>query len=335
MTTSLLRGVWPLIAAAMLARGGAAWAADADSAPTDLPPPAKIRDLDYGDVLFHFFQDDYFAALVRLEVARPLGRVPDHATEAELLAGGLYLSLGMSGEAKRRFETLLAGRQVPQSVSDRAYFYLARIAFQRGDPRDAWQSLGRIRGILPGQLEPERRLLAANTLMALGRFQDAVASLDAWQDDSIWAEYARFTWASRWCVRVIPRAGANCSPGSAPWTPAARNGRHCGTAPTSLGFALLQERQADAAAAALRHVRLDGPFTTARCSVSAGQKPTPPVRSRPSHRGSNCASGQSSTRRCRSRSSRCPTRTRAWPPTARPPSSTTRGVGLCRRVATH
>jgi hypothetical protein len=254
---------WSLIAAALLApAGGTAVAGDAAQPAADLPPPAKIRDLDYGDVLFHFFQDDYFAALVRLEVAQQAGRVPDHAAEAELLAGGLYLSLGMQREAQRRFEQLLAGRQVPQSVSDRAWFYLARISFQRGDPAGAWQSLGRIHGALPGKLEPERRLLAANVLMSLGRFQEAATSLADWQDGSVWADYARFNLGVALVRAGDPARGEQLL--AAVGTMDARNEERMALrdrANLALGFALLQERQAEPAAAALRRVRLDGPFT--------------------------------------------------------------------------
>ena len=254
---------WPLIAAALLAPAdGPAVAGDAAQPAADLPPPAKIRDLDYGDVLFHFFQDDYFAALVRLEAAQQAGRVPDHAAEGELLAGGLYLSLGMQREAQRRFEQLLAGRQVPQSVNDRAWFYLARISFQRGDPTVAWQNLGRIHGPLPGKLEPERRLLAANVLMSLGRFQEAATSLADWQDGSVWADYARFNLGV-----ALVRAG-DLARGeqllATVGTMDARNEERMALrdrANLALGFALLQERQAEPAAAALRRVRLDGPFT--------------------------------------------------------------------------
>ena len=110
------------VVAAVLASGSLAVLAE--SAPRDLPPAGKVRDLDYGDVLFHFFQDDYFESLVRLEVSRDLQRIDHHAAEAELLSGGLYLSLGLHLEASRIFNRLLAG-PVPQSVSDRALFYLA------------------------------------------------------------------------------------------------------------------------------------------------------------------------------------------------------------------
>ena len=263
MRRSLVQCGWSLIVVALgAASGGPAVAGEGAQPATDLPPPVRIRDLDYGDVLFHFFQDDYFAALVRLEVAQQAGRVPDHAAEAELLAGGLYLSLGMQREAERRFEQLLAGRQVPQSVSDRAWFYLARIAFQRGDAGRAWQSLGRIRGALPDKLEPERRLLAANVLMSLGRFQEAAASLADWQGGSVWADYARFNLGV-----ALVRAGESARGAqllATVGTMEARNEERMALrdrANLALGFALLQERQAEPAAAALRRVRLDGPFT--------------------------------------------------------------------------
>ena len=74
---------WTLICVAGVL-ASAAVAGHAQDAARD-PPPGTIRDLDYGDVLFHFFQDDYFDALVRLEVSRDLNRIEHHAAEAELL----------------------------------------------------------------------------------------------------------------------------------------------------------------------------------------------------------------------------------------------------------
>src|SRR5512133_712503 len=145
----------------------AAWTARADEPARDTPPPTKIRDLDYGDVLFHFFQDDYFESLVRLEVNTDFNRMTHHAAEAELLSGGLYLSLGLHREAERIFDRLLAGPVAP-SVRDRARFYLARINYQRGYPDRALRNLGFIAQPLTGKLEPERRLLEANVLMSLG-----------------------------------------------------------------------------------------------------------------------------------------------------------------------
>ena len=84
--------------AVLLGPGAAAVAKDS--------PRREVRDLHYGDVLFQFFQDDYFDAVVRLEAARDFGRLPNHAVEAELLAAGMYLSLGLYSEADRIFNEL-------------------------------------------------------------------------------------------------------------------------------------------------------------------------------------------------------------------------------------
>src|SRR5471030_279530 len=73
--------------------------------------PHPVLDLHYGDVLFYFYQDDYFDSITRLLAARELDRIPHTQGEAELLLGGLYLSLGEHVEAGRIFEALL--KQTP------------------------------------------------------------------------------------------------------------------------------------------------------------------------------------------------------------------------------
>jgi tetratricopeptide (TPR) repeat protein len=233
----------------------------ADEQARDLPPPARIRDLDYGDVLFHFFQEDYFDAIVRLEASRDFGRIPHHAAEAELLSGGLYLSLGLHQEAERIFNRLLAG-PVPQSVSDRAFFYLARIGYQRGYLDDAWRCLERIRAPLPGGLEPERRLLASNVLMAQGRFSEAVGQLQGWTDQTGWAAYARFNLGVALVRSGDVGQGRQLleGVGSMPATTEEQLSLR-DRANLALGFASLQQHEAEPAAAALNRVRLDGPFT--------------------------------------------------------------------------
>ena len=239
----------------------AAWTVQAEEPARDAPPAKKIRDLDYGDVLFHFFQDDYFESLVRLEVNTDFNRMTHHAAEAALLSGGLYLSLGLHQEAERIFDRLLAGPVAP-SVRDRARFYLARINYQRGYPEAALRNLGFIQQPLAGKLEPERRLLEANVLMALGKYSEAATRLAAWTDTGGWSNFARFNLGV-----ALVRAG-DVGRGQQfleqVGTMEVRNEEQASLrdrANLALGFALLQQKGGDEPAAVLSRVRLDGPFT--------------------------------------------------------------------------
>ena len=73
--------------------------------------------------------------------------MPHHVHDADLLAGGLYLQLGMHNEAGERFERLLTA-DVPVGVRNRAWFYLAKIWYERGYYDRAEQALGHIQGTL-------------------------------------------------------------------------------------------------------------------------------------------------------------------------------------------
>jgi hypothetical protein len=229
---------------------------------TDALTPQPVRDLHYGDVLFHFYQDDYFESIVRLEVSKDFGRLPHQAGEAELLAGGLYLSLGLHTEATRIFDRLLAG-PVPQSVSDRARFYLARIGYQRGYFDEAWQSLARIRGELPGELEADRKLLAANVLMAQGRYGEVASALRGWDDDSMASRYGRFNLGVALIRNNQTAAGDALLADVGSREAASEEARSLrDRANLALGYASLQQHAPEAAVAALSRVRLDGPFTS-------------------------------------------------------------------------
>jgi Tetratricopeptide repeat len=153
--------------------------------------PQVVRDLYYGDVLFHFYQDDFFGSITRLSAAQTFGRLGQQQDEAELLKGALYLSLGQHVEAGRIFRSLLNGN-VGDDVRNRAWFYLAKVWYQRNYLSDSEAALMSIKGSLPAPLEGERLLLHAQVLMYQGRYEEAIHLLEAWKpaDDS--ASYARF-----------------------------------------------------------------------------------------------------------------------------------------------
>src|SRR5690349_19704344 len=174
-----------------------AFAADKAAAPEKplVGSPQVVKDLHWGDVLFYFYQEDYIQALTRLGASQDFNRINNHMLEAELLKGGLYLSLGQHEEAGRIFKALL-NDNVPLDVRNRAWFYLAKVWYQRNYLEDAATALSSIRGALPGDLEPERHLLEAQVLMYLNRYDEAIRSLERWQPvgdhNDVWSSYARF-----------------------------------------------------------------------------------------------------------------------------------------------
>ena len=156
---------------ALLVGSAVSTAADAPGAPT------PIKDPHYGDTLFHFYQDNYFTALTSLMASQQFNRVAQHADEAELLRGGMLLSYGLHQEAGQIFANLLDKGAAP-AVRDRAWFYLAKIRYQRGFLADAEDAIRRIQDALPAELDEDRLLLQSNLLMARSDYAGAVALLN-------------------------------------------------------------------------------------------------------------------------------------------------------------
>jgi hypothetical protein len=150
-----------------------------------------VRDPHYGEVLYQFFQQNYFAALTNLMVSEHFGRVSRHRYDAELLRGGMFLSYGMHLEAARIFDQLT--EQVAEPVvRDRAWFYMGKILYQRGHTAEALAALGRIGGPLPEDLEAERHVLEANLLMSQNRYPEAIEVLKRVSKKSEWALFGRY-----------------------------------------------------------------------------------------------------------------------------------------------
>ncbi len=142
--------------------------------------PSAVKDLHYGEVLFHFYQNDLLATLTQLQVAEQQGHLKHHAEEAKILEAGLYLNYGMQREAQRLFEALLDEQDIPLHIRNRAWFQLANIAFQKGHHSDAQTALAYIDGVMEASQEGRRQLLAGQVLIAQQRYQEAADLLQQW-----------------------------------------------------------------------------------------------------------------------------------------------------------
>ena len=177
---------------------------DADTSKFNLH---EIKAPYYGDTLFQYFQDRYFASVTSLMASQHFARVNGHTEEAEVLRGGILLSYGLHREAGDIFTRLIdLGASPP--TRDRAWFYLAKIRYQRGYLTQAEDAIGRIGNALPSDLSEERGLLRANLLMARADYAGAAAVLGVMDLKSPGARYVRFNLGVALMKSNASKAGA-------------------------------------------------------------------------------------------------------------------------------
>jgi hypothetical protein len=225
--------------------------------------PRSVQDLRYGVVLYDFYQDDYFQALTELLLGEQKQDMPHHAEFASLLRGGISLSYGMDDESRAIFNQLLAQHPKP-AVRDRAWFYLGKSFYQRGDLPSAADLLGRSGTDLPPVLATERDYLRASIALKNGD-TSAAAAFDAKNNDveeNPWLPYLLYN------LGVVQAAAGDTASAAAtldrlaslaltePEHKALRD-----RAFTAAGYNYLNANNSDQAIAVLRKVRLNSPLS--------------------------------------------------------------------------
>lgn len=151
----------------------------------------EVKDLKYGVVLFEFYQQKYFETLVEYDYAAARGGIHNHGDYPQLLKGGVSLSYGLDRQAKAIFSQLIA-ENVSEEVQNRAWFYLAKMLYLRGDINDAATTLSNIHGVVTPDIDQEYRYLAALTNIKLGYFDEAETISRGFDHDSPFAPYIYF-----------------------------------------------------------------------------------------------------------------------------------------------
>ncbi len=140
----------------------------------------------FREALYHAFQERYFEALERLDteirqhygVDEPeLDSLYPHIDHAEFSVGDFELYYRMHHRAGRAIQAVLNGN-VEEPVRNKAAFRLAKIHFQKNQPRDALLALDEINGQVPEEIRGDVNFLRANIYLATGRPADAVDVLE-------------------------------------------------------------------------------------------------------------------------------------------------------------
>lgn len=125
-------------------------------------PKTAVADLRYGVALYHYYQQDYIAALAELMVADTRDGIQGHGDNPELIAGGVSLAFGMQQHAEGVFNQILQDERRPQSVRDAAWFYLGKLHYTRGDWAAAEQSFARVSSEFKPALRAQMQSLQIN-----------------------------------------------------------------------------------------------------------------------------------------------------------------------------
>ena len=225
--------------------------------------PQQVQDLHYGEVLFHFYQEDYFSAITRLMMAQQQDLLEHHRDESELLLGGLQLSYGMLDQAESRFDRLL-DKQTDAELRNRVWYYLTKISYQRGRHQKAYDRLQEIDQPRDKTMRAELAVLGANINMALGNNSQAAEGLKKTRAPDGWEEYLRINRGiallragdieqGRKTLDKLGKQNADTEE-----LRALRDRANLG-----LGYEMLRAGDAEAARKYLNRVRLQGPFEQA------------------------------------------------------------------------
>src|SRR5436853_6466965 len=163
-----------------------------------------LRDLYFGEALYHALQGRFFDAIQRLDTELAMHHGLDqpeldtlhyHVNDAEFSVGDFELNYRMHHRAGRAIKAVLEGA-VDESVRNEAAFRLARIHFQKDQLDDAQNALARIHGVVPAQIKDDVEFLRANIDMAMGKTGDAVKVLQLVHSDESLAGFVAYNLGS-------------------------------------------------------------------------------------------------------------------------------------------
>ncbi|MGH9870041.1 MAG: tetratricopeptide repeat protein [Candidatus Polarisedimenticolia bacterium] len=231
---------------------------------------ADLRDLYFGEAIYHAYQGQYFEALERLdtELAQyhgldepQLDTLHFHINDAEFSVGDFELYYRMHHRAGRAIKAVLEGA-VDESVRNEAAFRLARIHFQKDQLDDALNALARIQGTTPEEIKDDVEFLRANIYMATGRPADAVTVLEQLRSEETLAGFTAYNLGiallqegrPQQAIEQLDKAGQLASGDGAGL--AIRDKSNL-----VLGAMLFESADFERAKKSLDRIRLEGPFS--------------------------------------------------------------------------
>lgn len=232
--------------------------------------PKDLKDLYFGEALYYAYQEDWFAAIARLDselwqyrgLDEPkLDTLFAHVDQAEFAVGDFELAYRMHQRAGRAISAVIEGN-VDEPVRNEAIFRLAQIYFQKDQPENARLAVERIHGTVPARISGDLAFLRAQIELAGGRNPEAIRLLKELQGEKSLEGFSSYN------LGIAQLRSGNEADGRATLD---RTGQLGSSLPATLaikdkanlvlGYKLLEEKKHENAKLVLDRVRLTGPFS--------------------------------------------------------------------------
>jgi len=229
-----------------------------------------LKDVYFGEALYHAFQGDWFQAVARLDTELGQYRGLDepaldtlyyHVNHAEFAVGDFELAYRMHHRAGRAITAVIEGN-VEEPVRNEAIYRLARLYFQKDQPENALHALERIRGTVPARIRDDLEFLRGQIFMANGRLKEATRIFYDVQNAKSLEGFASYNLGIALLKEGKEQDGRESLD---------RTGQILSDSPSTLaikdksnlvlGYKLLDENAGENAKLVLERVRLSGPFS--------------------------------------------------------------------------
>lgn len=237
-----------------------------------------LKDIHFGEALYHAYQGEWFQAIARLDTELgqhrkldepPLDTLYYHLNQAEFGVGDFELGYRMHLRAGRAIRAVIEGN-VEEPVRNEALYRLAQLNFRKDQPEEALHALERIRGAVPESIRDDVEFLRGQISMANGRFSEAAEAFRQLQSARSLEGFAGYNLGiasiregkEQEGRRYLDTVGQIRS--ADPATLAIKDKSNL-----ILGSKLLDENAGEAARLILERVRLNGPFSN-RALLASG-----------------------------------------------------------------
>lgn len=236
----------------------------------DIYTAKGLKDVYFGEALYHAYQGDWFKSIARLDtelgqhhrVDEPgLDPLYFHLTQARFGVGDFELGYRMHLRAGRAITAVIDGT-VEEPVRNEGIYRLARLYFQKDQPKDALLALERLGKEIPAAIGDDVAFLRGQVLLANGNFPEAARIFRDLQKARAYEGFAGYNLGI-----ALQRAGKEQEGRES----LDRSGQILSDIPATLaikdksnlvlGYKLLDENKGESAKLLLERVRLKGPFS--------------------------------------------------------------------------